>query len=82
MGRVFTALLLFVYLVGGVSLAHGGGGLLQAELGEPLGGHLAREPGDGLCLAGVALVGGLQALAGEIRTGLGGGDALLLRPDE
>jgi len=69
MGRVFTALLLFLYLVGGVLLAHASGGLLQAELGEPLGGHLAREPGDGLCLAGVALVGGLQAFGGEICAG-------------
>nr|WP_313209656.1 hypothetical protein [Stutzerimonas nitrititolerans] len=75
-------MLLFLYLIGGVLLAHASGGLLQAELGQPLGGHLAREPGDGLCLAGVALVGGLQALAGEIRTVLGGGDALLLCPDQ
>ncbi len=71
-----------MYLVGGVLLAHASGGLLQAELGQPLGGHFARETGDGLSLAGVALVGGLQAFAGEVRAGLGGGDALLLRPDQ
>src|SRR5690606_19566664 len=41
-----------------------------------------REPGDGLCLAGVALVGGLQAFGGQLRAGLGGGDALLLHPDQ
>ncbi len=65
-----------------MGLAHASGGLLQAELGKPLGGHLAREPGDSLRLADAALVGGVQALIGQIRTGLGGGDALLLRPDQ
>lgn len=65
-----------------MALADVAGGLLQAELAEALRCDLACEAGDGGGLAGVALFGGLQAFAGQIRTGLGGGDALLLRPDE
>ncbi|MCF6782580.1 hypothetical protein L3X13_13015 [Pseudomonas stutzeri] len=75
-------MLLFLYLVGGVLLAHGSGDLLQAELSQPLGGHLAGEAGNGGGLTGVALVGGLQAFGGQLRAVLGGGDALLLRPDQ
>ena len=56
--------------------------LLQGELVEALGGDLAGEAGDGGGLAGVALLGGLQALAGEIRLRLGGLDTLLLHPDQ
>ncbi len=69
-------------LIGGVGLAQVAGGLLQAELIGALRGHLGAQADDGGGLAGVALFGGLQALAGEIRAGLGGGDALLLGPDE
>ena len=47
-----------------------------------LAGDLAGQAGDGCGLAGVSLVGGFQALAGGVRSGLGGGDALLLRPNE
>lgn len=56
--------------------------LLQGELVEALGGDLAGEAGDGGGLAGVALLGGLQALGGEIGLRLGGVDALLLDPDQ
>ncbi|EWC40209.1 hypothetical protein B597_016665 [Stutzerimonas stutzeri KOS6] len=82
MGWVFTALLLFLELIGGVGLAQVAERLLQGELVEALGGHLAGKAHDGGGLAGAALLGGLQALGGEIRAGGRGVDALLLRPDQ
>jgi hypothetical protein len=82
MGWVFTAAFLLLELIGGVGLAQVAEGLLQGELIETLGGDFAGEPGNGGGLADVALLGGLQALAGEIGLRLGGVDALLLDPDQ
>jgi len=82
MGWVFTAAFLLLELIGGVGLAQVAERLLQGELVEALGGDLASEAGDGGGLVGVALMGGLQALAGEIGPRLGGLDALLLHPDQ
>lgn len=82
MGWVFTAAFLFLELIGCVSLVQVGDGLLQGKLVEALGGDLAGEAGDGGGLAGVALLGCLQALAGEIRLRLGSLDTLLLHPDQ
>ena len=61
---------------------HVGLGGLQALLGGALGGEFVAHADDGVGLAGVALFHCLQALGGDIRAGLGGGDALLLRPDK
>ncbi len=69
MGWGITAAFLLLELVGGVGLVQVVDGLLQRELVEALGGDLAGEAGDGGGLAGVALLGGLQAFGGEIRAG-------------
>ncbi len=82
MGWVFTAAFLLLELIGGVGLAQVAERLLQGELVQALGGDFAGEAGDGGGLAGVALLGGLQALGGEIGLRLGGVDALLLDPDQ
>jgi len=82
MGWVFTAAFLLLELIGCVSLVQVGDDLLQGELVQALGGDFAGEAGDGGGLAGVALLGGLQALGGEIGLRLGGVNALLLNPDQ
>ncbi len=69
-------------MAGGERLAQLAVLFVQAGLGSTLGAERLLLHDDDGSLPGVALFGLLLAIAGEIRAGLGGGDALLLHPDQ
>ncbi|TBU71004.1 hypothetical protein DNK10_25750 [Pseudomonas daroniae] len=66
----------------GAGLLQGRAGVLQALLGQALGGDIGAQVDDGLGLAGAALFERGDALGGLIRPRLGGLALLVVAPDE
>ncbi|YCH19828.1 hypothetical protein M1D96_11755 [Pseudomonas sp. D1-3] len=66
----------------GVGLLQVGAGVLQALLGQALGGDIGAQIDDGLGLAAAALLEGGDALGVGLGAGLGGLALLVAAPDE
>ncbi|MOA30005.1 hypothetical protein D3C78_1510530 [compost metagenome] len=82
MGRVFTAVLLLLELVGGLGEAQAVQGVLQALLAQALGVDLAAEADDGGGLASAARLEHLQALLCQGGAALLGLALLVLAPQQ